>query len=121
MGRRTRKAVFTQFDLKRLMGEMADDNTMKQQLSVPVTLPDIETALRQCATEIANLVESNAGDLETLVEYFERDEDGDLQAPHPCDDSNVNDLAIFASAYVELYDRLGDMQREAARDRAAGH
>ena len=120
-----RNAVFTQFDLQRLMGEGADPS-MKRQLDVPVTIDDIENAITRCASEIANIVSNNIGDLQSLPDDIHRDEDGELQAPYPCDDSNVNDLGIFASAYTELHYRLSIMQdavkreHKAAQDRISG-
>lgn len=101
-----------------MMGEPVD-LSMKRQLSVPVTLADIEEALHTCATGIATMVTDNLGDLQQLADDWERDENGELQPPSPFDDSNVNDLGIYASAYTELHPRLGLMQYEIERDRKA--
>lgn len=118
MSRRKRTAPLTHFDLSRLMGE-GTDPSMRRQLNVPVSIADIEKALIKCAGEIANIVENNAGDLVNLGTDIVRGEDGDLQAPDPFDDSNVNDLGIYASAYTDLSLRLGTMQAEIERDREA--
>lgn len=89
-------------ELKRLMGEFHENGEQSNSLAQPATREEIVAALDECVSSIKSLVEEHAAQLVAL------------QADDDENDTGLNDLGIFASAFGTLQSWLEEMDEDAA-------